>query len=194
MKRRNIILLVVAAIVLVGGYFVWSLFRQAMWSHVLIHASASVRALETTAIDGAEETALEWVLVDDASSGMATIHLLGGTGAVDDAFRERFARPNPAHPYPSPVRMNYGGYRTPRGIVTADDEHGRTIELVRQGHGWRVDLRPLEVQGVSVEEAQAMRAAMIDFAERVRAGEFASFDEAVAAYDAAGPWHGFATP
>jgi hypothetical protein len=89
--------------------------------------------------------------------------------------------------------MDYGGYRTPRDIVTADDEHGRTIQLVRQGHGWLVDLRPLEVEGVTLEEAQAMRQALLEFASQIETGEFASYDDAVAAYRAAGLWEGFTT-
>jgi hypothetical protein len=143
-------------------------------------------------MNGPQEDALEFVVVNDRAAGTATVHLLGGTAAVDKAMRERFGRPCPAHPLPSPGYVNYAKYRKPQDVTAAEDEYGRTIPLVREGHGWLVDLRSVEVRGLTVEEASGMREAIMLFAQCVKDGDFATFEEAVEAYRAAGFWEGFA--
>lgn len=192
MKRRTLLLLLVGLLVGVGAYGVWSVVRQAVWDHSLIHAGASARQLGFIHAEEAPERWLDGVvLVDDQDAGTATLYLLAGTGAVDEAMRERFDRPLPAHPCPAPGRVDYARFGTPRDVISADDERGRTIELVRMGHGWLVDLRPLEVEGVTVEEARVMRERLDEFAAQIEAGAFTSYDAALAEYGAAGLWKGF---
>jgi hypothetical protein len=120
---------------------------------------------------------------DDVERALPTLTLLAGLGEVDAALRETYEAglAEPAIPF-APASLEH--VTLDRDVAFSGDGQNRLV-LVRRDGDWFVDPRPFIDDDLNLAAAEAMRAELRELAGRVRAGEFTTHADAVAAYESA---------
>lgn len=113
---------------------------------------------------------------------MPSLLLQSGIVRFDEAAREAFENGLDERPMPPIDSL------TPEQTDIRDDtawvgpDKG-SVRLLRVGGHWKVDAELFVDDSIDLDRAQAMHAELLRLAERVEAGEFATRDEAMGAYN-----------
>ena len=192
--RRNLLVLVLAAVVGVLAAFVWSTIRQ----HQAMHAwqdplDVAVRFSRDFGT-GDPEAPMRSMLFDEETTAddvRPKVALMSGLARLEGFIWREFGEGLNSPPLPSPLREldELGGpdrqdwIEVEGDIAYAGPPHARLV-LLRHGDNWYVDPRPFVDRDIDPDRARAMNSQLNLLTERVRGGEFKTRQEALDAYSA----------
>jgi len=148
--------------------------------------AARARTFVQAVAIGEIEAAIEQVDSTEGNSDRlkAGVTLLTGVVQLDRSLESQFGFGLEPKPLPVPDSFDFRSVERRKNYAVVGPAEAQLVDLDTE-YGWRLDPRPFVEGTLGLAAAEAMRAELVALAERVEAGEFATREEALAAYDAA---------
>ncbi len=195
--HRNLLVLVLSAVLGIGAWFIWSTDQQYRQRRKLLDPLSQAvqfsRAFQTGDPDGP----MQFMMFDEQTPReivRPNLALLSGLHRLDGLMKRMFDEGFDSPPLPAPLNeLSFDVWEeksTPDHLVEIVGDIAYVgpddVRLVLRRHNgqWFVDPRPFADETIDLERADAMNTQLNGLAERVRAGEFATRQDALDAYNA----------